>query len=478
MKIYNTLSRKKEDFVPITPGEVKIYACGVTVYDECHLGHAMQAVFFDIVRRYFEYLGNRVVYVRNYTDIDDKIIAKAAETGKDALAVSAHYIGEAEKDMKALKVRPATFEPKVSDNIDAIIGFIRGLIEKGFAYEAGGEVFFEVSRFAGYGKLSGRRPEELVPDPAANALKRAPQDFSLWKPAKPGEPSWDSPWGRGRPGWHIECSTLAKKYLGETIDIHGGGVDIIFPHHENEIAQSEALHARRFANYWVHNGLVMVDNRKMSKSLKNFYTIKTALEKYPADVIRFMILSFGMASNVNFTEENLSAAHKRVYYYYQVLERIDAIIRENGGTPVAPNGQHDGFSALFREAMDDFFNTARLLGTFPARFKEIADLLASRKTGTEAKLQAALSFRESFGAISAVLGILDENPVEYLRGVRMRYVAERGIGENFVLGKIGERAKARAAGDFKTADAIRAELSSLGISLQDNNAGTDWSVIL
>jgi len=199
MKIYNSLSRKKEDFVPITPGEVKIYACGVTVYDECHLGHAMQAVFFDIVRRYFEYLGSSVTYVRNYTDIDDKIIARAVETGKDALEVSAHYIREAEKDMKALKVRPATFEPKVSDNIGEIIAFIRGLIDKGFAYEAGGEVFFEVSRFPGYGKLSGRNPEELVPDPSSSALKRAPHDFSLWKPAKPGEPFWDSPWGRGRP---------------------------------------------------------------------------------------------------------------------------------------------------------------------------------------------------------------------------------------------------------------------------------------
>ncbi|HAH31884.1 MAG TPA: cysteine--tRNA ligase, partial [Elusimicrobia bacterium] len=300
MKIYNSLTRAKEEFKQITPGEVKMYACGITVYDECHIGHAMQAVFFDVIRRYLEHIGNKVTYVRNYTDVDDKIIAKGVELGCDPLDVSARYIAESEKDMAALKVRPATHQPKVSDNIREIQDFISGLLAKGAAYVSSGEVFFDVPKFKDYGRLSGRKTEELLSEEAPVAGKRSPFDFSLWKPAKPGEPAWDSPWGRGRPGWHIECSALANKFLGKTLDIHGGGLDIIFPHHENEIAQSEALNSCKFANYWIHNGLVMVDNRKMSKSLKNFYTIKEALAKYQADVIRYMILSFSVSSNVNF----------------------------------------------------------------------------------------------------------------------------------------------------------------------------------
>ena len=271
MKIYNTLTKCKEEFKPLNPGEVKIYACGITVYDDCHLGHAMQAIFFDLVRSYFEFLGSKVTYVRNYTDIDDKIIARAWDTKRDPLELSSFYINEAKADMCALKVKPATFEPKVSEHIGDIIAFIRKLIDKGFAYQAGSEIFFRVANFREYGKLSNRKPDELKPEPGSDARKESPNDFSLWKPAKSDEPYWESPWGKGRPGWHIECSVMAEVYLGHTFDIHGGGLDIIFPHHENEIAQSEAANGCRFANYWVHNGLLMVDNKKFPKA----YTISS-----------------------------------------------------------------------------------------------------------------------------------------------------------------------------------------------------------
>ena len=479
MKIYNSLTRGKEDFKQITPGEVKMYACGITVYDECHIGHAMQAIFFDVIRRYLEYLGNKVTYVRNYTDVDDKIIAKGIELGRDPLEVSAYYIAEAEKDMLAIKVRPATHQPKVSDNIQAIQDFITGLLDKGAAYSSNGEVFFDVPKFKDYGRLSGRKTEELLSEDGPVAGKRSPYDFSLWKPAKPGEPAWDSPWGRGRPGWHIECSALADKFLGKTLDIHGGGLDIIFPHHENEIAQSEALHSCKFANYWIHNGLVMVDNRKMSKSLKNFYTIKEALAKYQADVIRYMILSFSVSSNVNFSEDNLSAANKRIYHYYQILQQVDEFLTKYPGEAAGkPTGVQviDSVKNDFSVSMDDFFNTAKVISTLPALFKAVQEVLLAKKTPQGDKAGILREFRHNLGAINGVLGILDEAPAGYAAEFRNKYICNNKIDVTAIEAKIKERAAARSAGNYTKADAIREELTQLNISIQDKPGGTDWSV--
>ncbi|HAT72120.1 MAG TPA: cysteine--tRNA ligase [Elusimicrobia bacterium] len=480
MKIYNSLTRGKEDFNQLTPGEVKMYACGITVYDDCHIGHAMQAIFFDVIRRYLEYLGNKVTYVRNYTDVDDKIIAKGIELGCNPLEVSSRYIAESEKDMAALKVRPATHQPKVSDNIQAIQDFISGLLNKGAAYISNGEVFFDVPKFKPYGRLSGRKTDELLSEDAPGANKRSPHDFTLWKPAKPGEPAWDSPWGRGRPGWHIECSALANKFLGKTLDIHGGGLDIIFPHHENEIAQSEALNSCKFANYWIHNGLVMVDNRKMSKSLKNFYTIKEALAKYQADVIRYMILSFSVSSNVNFSEDNLSAANKRVYLYYQILQQVDELLsRHPGEASGKPTGVPaiDSFKNDFTGAMDDFFNTAKVISTLPALFRAVQEVLLAKRTSEGEKAGILRQFRQNLGAMSGVLGMLDETAADYTGEFKSRYIRNNKIDISFIEARIEERAAARGAGDYIKADAIRKELTQLNILIQDKpGGGTDWAI--
>lgn len=479
MKIYNSLSRRKEDFAPISSGEVKMYACGITVYDECHIGHAMQAIFFDVIRRYFEYRGQRVVYVRNYTDVDDKIIAKGHELGRDPLEVSTHYIAESDKDMAALKVRPATFQPKVSDNIKEIQDFIGGLIKNGAAYVSGGEVFFDVPKFAPYGRLSGRKTDELLSEDDSGGRKKSPHDFSLWKPAKEGEPSWDSPWGKGRPGWHIECSALANKFLGKTLDIHGGGVDIIFPHHENEIAQSESLNSCKFANYWVHNGLVMVDGRKMSKSFKNFYTIKDALGRYQADVIRYLILTFSLSSNVNVSDENLSAANNRVYRYYQILNEVDALLAVH---PTGDDGslagirEIDSFRDGFVAAMDDFFNTARVLSMLPPLFKAAQETLLMKGLEIGQRVRILRQFRSVLRDVNAVLGILDETPSEYVAGFRARYIQSGKLDVAAIEAKISERTTARQSGDYVRADAIREELSNLRVLLHDKPQGTEWSI--
>ncbi len=480
MNIYNTLTRYKEKFKPIIPGEVKMYACGITVYDECHLGHAMQAIFFDLIRSYLEYSGLKVTYVRNYTDIDDKIINRARDTGRDPLELSQYYINEAKADMKTLKVRPATFEPKVSDHIPDIIAFIQTLIDKGFAYQAGSEIFFRVAKFAEYGKLSNRKPDELLAEAGSDSAKESPNDFSLWKPAKPQEPAWDSPWGKGRPGWHIECSVMAKAFLGSTFDIHGGGLDIIFPHHENEIAQSEAANGCRFANYWVHNGLLMVENKKMSKSLNNFVTIKSALGKYQPDVIRYMVLSFSISSNVNYTEANLAAANRHVYNYYQALARVEEIIAalQDGGEKASGAAAVDSLETVFRENMDDFFNSARVLAHFPEMFKAMAELLNSKKLNAADKAAVCRKFKNNFGRIAAVLGILNENPRQYLDAFTAQYVANNKLDIPALELKIQERNAARKNGDYKLSDSIRDALLKTGIALQDAPGGTKWTLVL
>ncbi|MBU1118177.1 cysteine--tRNA ligase, partial [Patescibacteria group bacterium] len=372
MKLYNSLSRKTENFVPLDPSMVKIYSCGVTTYDEIHLGHVRQAVVFDVLRNYFEYLGYKVIYVRNFTDIDDKIIKKANDKHQDPLELSDYYVQETVKDLRKLKVGDATFQPKVTETIPEIIDFIGALIDKGNAYVANGEVLFDVDSFAQYGKLSGRKTEDLVSgDESAN--KRKPYDFSLWKPAKEGEPFWDSPWGSGRPGWHIECSVMAKKYLGDTFDIHGGGLDLVFPHHENEIAQSEAANGKVLANYWMHNGLVNLNGKKMSKSLGNFYTVKDLLKKYTVDEIRLAVLSRGFSLPLNFSEKLFVTTRKKLYNFYKILSKIDSIL--SGTIPDfsvnwAKYEKIDKLESNFKTAMDDNFNTAKAITSIALAFDQ------------------------------------------------------------------------------------------------------------
>ena len=302
MKLYNTLTRKKEEFVPLEEGKVKMYVCGPTVYDYIHIGNARPYVIFDTIRRYMEYKGYEVKYVQNFTDVDDKIINKAIKEGVESTVISERYIAEAKKDAEGLNVEPATYNPKVTEEMPEIIEMIKTLIEKGHAYEVNGSVFYDTKSFPDYGKLSGKNIDDLEAGARieVDTTKKSPMDFVLWKPKKPGEPAWQSPWGEGRPGWHIECSVMAKKYLGDTIDIHAGGEDLIFPHHENEIAQSEAANGVQFAKYWLHNGFINVDNKKMSKSLGNFFTLRDIVETIPYDVVRFFILNGHYRSPINF----------------------------------------------------------------------------------------------------------------------------------------------------------------------------------
>ena len=452
-----------------------MYACGVTTYDDAHIGHGRQAIFFDVARRYLERCGFKVRYARNFTDIDDKIILRAAKQGVDPLELSQHYVRETARDLASLKVTPATYEPKVSGHIADIVSFIGRLIECGAAYVAEGDVLFDVNKFADYGKLSNRRPDDMK-SMEDLSHKRNPQDFSLWKATKPGEPSWESPWGLGRPGWHIECSVLAYIYLGEQIDIHGGGLDLIFPHHENEIAQSESFTGKKFAQYWLHNGLVMVDGKKMSKSLGNFVTIKSALENHDAESIRFAILSVHYSSPMDFTDDTFHEAELRLYYFYRTLEIIGRLAKpgeirdDNVYKKIA-----DTMIGSFDDAMDDNLNTAVALSHLSDAFRKLNGLLWSKAVSAEDKAFGAAYFIDALAKISRVLGIFDELPMDYLERVRSRYVKSRGdIDIGWIEGKISERNKAKVANDFAMADTIRCELDAEGITLHDTETGTSW----
>ena len=479
IKVYNSLSGKIENFLPIKAGEVKIYACGVTVYDELHLGHARQAIVFDVIRNYFEFLGYNVIYVRNYTDVDDKIIKKAEAENKSMGEISSYYIKESEQDLKKLKVRPATYEPKVTEHINDIIKYIEILIQKGFAYEKNGEVFFEVNKFKNYGKLSKRKVEDLL-SAEINSNKRNPEDFSLWKPAKQGEPKWKSPWREGRPGWHIECSVMANKYLGPSIDIHGGGLDLIFPHHENEIAQSEAYSDCVFAHYWVHNGLIMVDGKKMSKSLGNFITIKDILKNYHPDIVRFAVLFYSYNSAVDFSDALLSNASKRVYYFYKTLNSISSLVEKNkhsnwdGELPDFVGGMVQNF----QDEMDNNFNTAKVIASLSNIFSFINNFIIDKNVDEKEKVFVLSSFLSKFKVISEVLKIFDENPNDFVKSFKLEFIKKEGITSKIINVKIKERELAKKRLDYIAADKIRDDLFQRKISVQDFENTTSWDIIL
>ncbi len=476
IKIYSTLGRKTEAFHPISEGEIGIYACGITVYDEAHIGHARQAIVFDMIRRYLEWCGYKVTYVRNFTDVDDKIINKSKATGVPALEISSYYIESTRQDLAALKVKPASHEPKVSDHIREIIEFVVKLIEKGYAYSNGCDVLFDVSRSAEYGKLSGRRLEDcLNAEDARN--KRNPQDFALWKGAKPGEPQWESPWGPGRPGWHIECSVMAKQYLGEHFDIHGGGGDLIFPHHENEIAQSEAGNGGPFANYWVHNGLVNVNGQKMSKSLGNMVNIKQVLAEHHPDVIRFAALIQRYNSPIDFSESLFRAATKRVYYFYRSLDRVDELLGENPASGSHMGNEFaDRIMTSFVTAMDNDFNSAEAFAQLFQFMSRVNEELDSQNSVAQ-KSAFLTPVRKVIREIAEVMGIFDENPADCVTWFKQSGLRKAQLSESEIQRAIEQREAARRRKDYNTADQIRASLLSRGVVLQDiSGEVTKWDL--
>lgn len=479
LKVYNTLTRKLEPFSTIEENKVRMYACGITVYDESHVGHASQAIIFDTIRRILQFLGYDVTYVRNFTDIDDKIINRANETGQTADEVSTFFIEDSVKDLESLKVRPADHEPRVTDHVEDIVQFVQKLVDKGAAYVQDGEVLFDVLNFNGYGRLSGQKTDQLVSaDETSN--KKNPQDFSLWKPAKPGEPSWPSPWGPGRPGWHIECSVMANIYLGETLDIHGGGLDLVFPHHENEVAQSEACSGLTFSNYWIHNGLVMVGGKKMSKSLGNFYTIKDIVKKFHPDIVRYTVFTNHYSSHIDFAETIFRTSSKRVYYFYKTLKTVDQLIA-NHSAANQDNLLPDvvgKIEAGFRDAVTDNFNTAKALAHLSEVFTAVNTFIAAKKPKMKQKIHTLQLFRDEFRPLADVLGLFDEEPGVFIEQYKQRFIEEHGVTTAEIDEKIALRTEAKKQKNFETADRIREELTAKKIMLQDTPQGVEWDVIL
>lgn len=460
MKIFNTLTRQKEEFVPIEPGKVRMYACGPTVYNYIHIGNARPICVFDTLRRYLEYRGYDVTFVQNFTDIDDKLINKANEEGITVREVAERYIGEYMTDTKGLGIRPADIHPRATENIDTIINMVKTLEEKGFAYERDGSVYFRSRRFEEYGKLSHQPLEELEAGARIDVSdkKEDPLDFVLWKAAKPGEPSWPSPWGEGRPGWHIECSAMIRRHLGETIDIHCGGQDLIFPHHENEIAQSECCTGAEYVHYWMHNGYINVDNRKMSKSLGNFFTVREVAEKFGYEPIKFMMLQAHYRSPINYSLEVIEQCRAALERLHNCRDSLDFALESalGQGDWHAFREKMDARAAQFAEAMDDDLNTADGIAALFEMARDINTYIAQPQP-EEAVAYAVKRFDELCG----VLGLLYNRASKDL--------------DSEVEALIAERQAARKAKDFARADAIRDQLAGMGILLKDTPQGVQWS---
>jgi len=464
MKVFNTLTRKKEELVPITPGEIKMYSCGPTVYNYFHIGNARPFIMFDLLRCYLEYRGYNVRFVQNFTDIDDKVINKANEENTTYDKIAERYIKEYFTDAEGLKIKRATVHPKATDMIDEIIDIVSTLIKKGYAYEAGGDVYYRVKAFPEYGKLSHQPLEDLEAGARIDVRehKEDPMDFALWKGAKPGEPSWDSPWGKGRPGWHIECSAMARKYLGETIDIHSGGVDLIFPHHENEIAQSEAANGKPFAHYWLHNAFLNIDNQKMSKSLGNFFTARDAAAAYGYDTIRFFMVSAHYRTPLNYSQESLEQAKAslaRINAAFSNLRFLRDNARDGDMTEkeTASAASFDGYRTRFCDAMDDDLNTADAVSVIFELVREI-NTVCAEKDVTKAYAVAALAI------LSELCGVLSIGQVE----------EEKSLDDE-IEQLIAQRQAARKAKNWAEADRIRDDLKARGIILEDTPQGVKWS---
>jgi len=490
LRVYNTLTGEKETFVPLVPGKVGMYVCGVTVYDYCHIGHARAGVVFDIVFRYLKYSGFDVTYVRNYTDIDDKIINRANQEGTDYRTIADRYIQAFDEDMDRLGLAKPTLEPKATDHIGGIISIIEALIASGHAYASDGDVYYAVETFPDYLKLSGRNLEEMQAGARVEVgdKKRHPMDFALWKGSKPGEPWWQSPWGNGRPGWHIECSAMSMEFLGKTFDIHGGGKDLVFPHHENEIAQSEAANGCQFVRYWLHNGFVNINAEKMSKSLGNFFTIREVLKKYDPESLRFFILSAHYRSPIDFSDQNLDEAQSGLERIYNCLAALDEIL--HGQFPPAEiavlenlaqvglelQEKVDQFIPRFIEAMDDDFNATQALGVLFETVRATNRFLAETKGMTPVSLALIAHVRHQFAEAGAVLGLFTNPAAAWLEGIKNAKADQIDISSDEIESLIAERTEARAAKNFKRGDVIRDLLLAKGIMLLDSAQGTTWNV--
>ena len=465
MKIYNTLTRQKEEFIPITPGEVKMYVCGPTVYNFFHIGNGRTFIVFDTIRRYLEYRGYKVAFIQNFTDIDDKMINKANDEGITVKELGDKYIEEYYQDADALQIERATVNPRATEFIKDIIKFIEELIEIGFAYEVDGDVYYSTKKFSNYGRLAGQNLEDLQAGAriSIDERKKDPMDFAVWKSQKPGEPTWESPWGLGRPGWHIECSCMAKKLLGDTIDIHAGGMDLKFPHHENEIAQSEAITGKSFAHYWIHAAFVNVDNKKMSKSLNNFFTAREILEEYDADTVRFLMLSGHYRIQINFTKELLDAAKASVERLYNCINNLENL-KEEVNKKMMDNEERDYLKSLdkyrerFIEKMDDDFNTADAISV-------LFDL--TKDLNNNMNINSSVELCEKVEALISELG----KPLGILQN-RMKKDLETEIQE-----LIDRRQQARKDRDFALADKIRDDLKNRNIVLEDTPQGVRWKTI-
>lgn len=464
--VYNTLTQKKEEFKPQSPGKVKMYVCGTTPYDHCHLGHARCYVVFDVIRKYLEYRGYDVTYVQNFTDVDDKIIKRAQELGSTAEEIAEKYISEYFEVINRLNIREANFYPKTTEHIQEMVKLIQKLLDRGYAYVINGDVYFEVDRFNGYGKLSHRNREEMQAGARIDIdkRKRNPLDFALWKSAKPGEPCWESPWGRGRPGWHIECSAMSMEYLGNSFDIHGGGQDLIFPHHENEIAQSEAATGKPFVSYWLHNGFVTVNREKMSKSLGNFFTLKDIYEKYSPEVVRLFLISQHYRSPIDFSDDKLEEARKSLERFHNTLENIEFLLSglkagEKSNLPTGDETTLMEAKEKFITAMDDDFNTARALGYMFDFVNKVNKVMAERSPN----LSFLLASERALTGMGSISGFVKGRAVEKAR-----------IDEFQIEMLIDERNTARRKRDWEKADKIRSDLEKIGVVLEDTPVGTRW----
>ena len=478
IRLYNTATRSKEEFKPLKAGKVGIYVCGVTVYDLCHIGHARSVIVFDILVRYFRARGLDVTYVRNFTDVDDKIIERARQQGKEPGSLAQEYIDAFHEDMDRLNVIKPDREPKATEHIEEMIHMIEVLIEKGFAYVRDTDVFYAVEKFGDYGKLSGRRLEDMKAGSriAVDGRKNHPMDFTLWKGAKSGEPQWKSPWGPGRPGWHMECSVMSNHYLGSTFDIHGGGKDLLFPHHENERAQSMAANSSEFARYWIHNGFVTVESEKMSKSLGNFITIRNALKDYPAEVLRFFLMSKHYRSPLDYAKKDVSTLQTGLVRIFRTLLRLEKMAgaykrEDNHALDSSLRNVKGEFLEQFVHVMDDDLNTAGAVGLIFEKVKQMNRLMdACEDEGDDLLIDRLIQDRSDLFRAASALGILREEPEDFLEKIG----GSREVDPVEIEKMIKERSKARVEKDWVRADAIRDRLKNMGVVLEDGPKGTIW----
>lgn len=485
VNIFHTATRKKETFKPVNDGMVGIYVCGITAYDICHIGHARAAVVFDVVVRHLRARGYRVTYVKNFTDIDDKIIDRAKKEGVAFTDISERFIKFHNDDMAALGVETPTITPKATEHMDDMIALIGVLVEKGFAYAVDGDVYFAVDKFHQYGRLSGRNLDEMLAGARVdvNDKKKNPMDFALWKASKEGEPFWESPWGKGRPGWHIECSAMSRRYLGETFDIHGGGEDLIFPHHENEIAQSQAATGKPLANFWMHNGFVKINSEKMSKSLGNIFPIREILKNYHPEVLRLFMLQSHYRSPVDYSTDSLNESRAGLIRCYAALQQIKEIPEVSAGNDETSTGIKDYIGKIteavenFDAALDDDFNTARGLGyVFEVVRLVNNSAIAGKNAATESKAAVFREAKKAFEHFGAILGIFRDDPDQFFANDKKMECGKRGLNIAEIEDLIKGRQEARIARNWEKADEIRNRLAALHVLLKDSKEGTTWSI--